>query len=197
MRRWKKDTEPQADKDARTAAREMRADSRDPMLDLVADTEASLDAERRSSEHLRELLGRVLDVADLPDDLQTAIHAALGGSHVLRQAQDEDATQDVTAAPEAEPQALQWSGNDDDGWLGRGKDVTFAVSEISARGVLHVEARLIASNADFSLPVDKLAEQYGKPLTREVRGKIVPLDIRITVVEAKEACEIAYANPQE
>jgi hypothetical protein len=78
LRRWKKDTEPQADKDAARALKAMKEGPENPHLDALADTEGERDAARRHAEGLRELLGRVLnEVEDLHPDLREAITRAL------------------------------------------------------------------------------------------------------------------------
>jgi hypothetical protein len=70
-------TEPRAEKDGKRVAREMRATESNPMLDLVADTEAERDSARRQLEALRELLVVIRDSVDLPEHIAARIHAVL------------------------------------------------------------------------------------------------------------------------
>jgi hypothetical protein len=72
------DTEPEAERDAKRAARAMREPKENPHLAALADTEGERDQARRHAESLRELLGRILDeVEDLSEDLREAIRRAL------------------------------------------------------------------------------------------------------------------------
>jgi hypothetical protein len=80
LRRWKKDTEPQADKLARKTLRDMQPVKENPHLQALADAEGERDDARHHAETLRGLLGRILrEVEDLPPDLKAAIEQALDG----------------------------------------------------------------------------------------------------------------------
>jgi hypothetical protein len=77
LRRWKADTEPQEEKDAKRMLKGMRT-KESPRLDLLADTEGERDDARRHAEDLRGLLGRVLkEVEELSPELREAIERAL------------------------------------------------------------------------------------------------------------------------
>jgi hypothetical protein len=79
MRRWKAETEPQVDKQARKTLRAMQPVKENPHLQALADAEGERDDARHQAETLRGLLGRILqEVDDLPPDLRTAIVDVLG-----------------------------------------------------------------------------------------------------------------------
>jgi hypothetical protein len=78
LRKWKADTEPQEEKEAKRKLKGLTEKKTSPHLDLIADTEGERDAARRHAENLRGLLGRVLkEVDDLAPDLREAITRAL------------------------------------------------------------------------------------------------------------------------
>jgi hypothetical protein len=73
---WAK-TEPQAERDAKAAERERKPPKENPLQELVATAESERDDTRRQEQGLRELLGRILDEVELPDDPREAIKQAL------------------------------------------------------------------------------------------------------------------------
>jgi hypothetical protein len=77
MRRWKADTEPIADREAAQRIREAKEPKDNPHLAALADTEGERDEARKHAQALRELLGRVLDEAELPESLRQSILKAL------------------------------------------------------------------------------------------------------------------------
>jgi hypothetical protein len=97
---------------------------------------------------------------------------------------------------------LVWTGDEDDGYLGHGLaegkyPIAYTVAPVTLRGITRFEARVITDpDADFTLPVEQLADGYGEPLTRDVKGQRRTLDPLPTAEEAKECCEIAYARPK-
>ena len=96
---------------------------------------------------------------------------------------------------------MQWTGDDDDGYLARAlaEDIAYTVVRVTFRGCEHFEARIItdAQHVDFSLSVKRLVALYGRSLTRDdpkAKGQRRTIDPVPTVAEAKELCEIAYAQ---
>jgi hypothetical protein len=70
-------TEPQEEKEAKAAERERKGPKENPFQELVAVAEGERDDARRGEQGLRELLGRILEEVNLPDDLREAIKQAL------------------------------------------------------------------------------------------------------------------------
>ena len=107
-------------------------------------------------------------------------------------------------AESAKPDAagrLEWTGDDDDGYLARAlaEDIAYTVVRVTFRGCEHFEARIItdAQHLDFSLSVKRLVALYGRSLTRDdpkAKGQRRTIDPVPTAAEAKELCEIAYAQ---
>jgi len=96
---------------------------------------------------------------------------------------------------------LEWTGDDDNGYLARAlaEDIAYTVVRVTFRGCEHFEARIItdAQHVDFSLSVKRLVALYGRSLTRDdpkAKGQRRTIDPVPTVAEAKELCEIAYAQ---
>ena len=95
---------------------------------------------------------------------------------------------------------LEWAGDEDDGYLGRGLvegkyPIAYTVMPVVFRGCEHFEAKIITDpNADFALSVKKLADRYGAALTRDQKGQRRTIAPVPTADEAKELCEIAYGN---
>ena len=115
---------------------------------------------------------------------------------VLIQAAKELKEQEDTPDPE---QGLQWTGDEDDGFLGLGCNAAFTVTWTLHRGCQHFEARTINPDADLSMPVKELAESYGSPFTHKVknrRGGFVTqeIDPYPEADEAKALCERVYAQ---
>jgi hypothetical protein len=111
-------------------------------------------------------------------------------------------------AEPAKPDAagrLEWTGDDDEGYLALVLDagiagIAYTVVRVTFRGCEHFEARIItdAQHVDFSLSVKRLVALYGRSLTRDdpkaegfQRRTIDPVP---TVAEAKALCESDYAQ---
>lgn len=93
---------------------------------------------------------------------------------------------------------LEWTGADEEGYIARalveGIAYAYTVVPVTFRGCDHFEAKIIKPDADFTLPVRQLAARYGISLTRDLKGQSVAVKPVPTVAEAKELCEIAYAQ---
>jgi hypothetical protein len=78
LRRWRADTEPQEEREAKRALKGATTPKENPHLQALADAEGERDDTRRHAEDLRGLLGKVLDQwEDIPPDLRAAITKAL------------------------------------------------------------------------------------------------------------------------
>src|SRR5215831_16760850 len=81
--------------------------------------------------------------------------------------------QEESAKPDAAGR-LEWTGDDDEGYLALVLDagiagIAYTVVRVTFRGCEHFEARIItdAQHVDFSLSVKRLVNLYGRPLTRD------------------------------
>ena len=108
--------------------------------------------------------------------------------------------QEESAKPDAAGR-LEWTGDDDEGYLALVLDagIAYTVVRVTFRGCEHFEARIItdAQHVDFSLSVKRLVNLYGRSLTRDdpkAKGQRCTIDPVPTVAEAKALCESDYAQ---
>jgi hypothetical protein len=111
---------------------------------------------------------------------------------------DDDAAEERTSAG-----GLEWTGDDDNGYLARGLvegirgqlPIAYTVVPVIFRGCEHFEAKIVTDpDPDFTLPVKQLADRHGMSLTRDVKGRRRTVDPVPTAAEAKEMCEIAFTQ---
>src|SRR4029453_16945878 len=137
------------------------------------------------------------------EELEEELAAAQGGIRELEAALAAASGQQENAEP-AQADAgsagrLEWTGDDDDGYLALAEDIAYTVVRVTFRGCEHFEERINtdAQHVDFSLSVKRLVALYGRSLTRDdpkAKGQRRTIDPVPTVAEAKELCEIAYAQ---
>ena len=116
---------------------------------------------------------------------------------------DLPAVNDASPAPqedtdtESEQGQLHWTGDEDEGFLGRGLvdggEMAFTVVPVRFKGCEQFEAKVLSgSDVDLTLPVSELATRYGTSITNGRKGRRRTLDPYPTSEEARERCETAY-----